>query len=142
MRNNSIIKYVIIFVLAVVSAVFLALTIGDIAKMNAYPKTEAVIDDINVISSGDPDESDSYEVFVTYTVDGKDYRSQLNHYDASYSVGKKIEVHYNPGDPAEILSAEFTPVIISLVIWGLVFLVSAFLSVNVIIALIRSALAK
>jgi len=142
MRNNSIIKYVVIFAVAVVSGIILAFTVGDLVKMNTYPKTEAVIDDIKVRISDDPDESDSYDVYVTYTVDGKNYRSLLNDYDASYKVGGKTEIHYNPDDPAEILSTQLTPIIIALVIWGVAFLVSAFLSVNVIIALIRSALAK
>lgn len=43
-----------------------------------------------------------YDVYVKYTVDGKEYEGKADTYDESYAEGKEITVFYNPSNPAEI----------------------------------------
>ena len=43
-----------------------------------------------------------YDVYVKYTVDGKEYEGKADTYDGSYVEGKEITVFYNPSNPADI----------------------------------------
>lgn len=70
---------------------------------NTYEKVEATITSIEEIQDADQDETEtSYEVYVTYTVDGKEYKAQLDSYQSNWKVGKVIECEYNVDDPASL----------------------------------------
>ena len=62
-----------------------------------------------------------HDVYVTYTVNGKDYETVLGYYDSSMFAGQEIEIFYNPENPADIKGKDgITNIILPL--FGLAFL--------------------
>ena len=51
----------------------------------------------------DSSETDAWEVMVSYTVDGKDYISDLGQKKDDFAVGKEIDILYNPNSPEGIV---------------------------------------
>lgn len=47
-----------------------------------------------------------YDVIVTYTVAGKQYKENLNSYSPNMEIGDNIELKYNPKNPSDIRSVE------------------------------------
>lgn len=66
-----------------------------------YIETTAVIDHIDETYSGGDNDTE-YDVYVNYTVDGKDYQSRSDYYSPSYKEGKEIKIYYNPDNPQQI----------------------------------------
>ena len=66
---------------------------------NGFVKTQARIVDVVDVSTG-ADEGTSYRPTVEYTVNGVTYTSELNESSSSYTVGKTINVLYDPNNPA------------------------------------------
>lgn len=84
-----------------------ALTFGIIEKTKSQSclPTEAAITRIESHYDMTDDRTD-YDVFVTYTVDGKVYQdARLGYYEPGYEEGKTITVLYNPANPAQITGA-------------------------------------
>ena len=54
----------------------------------------------------DPDKVDDvqYIVMAKYTVNGKEYTTQLNSYEPSYKVGGEVAIKYDPNDPSRMTS--------------------------------------
>lgn len=73
-------------------------------KQDNYTETTAVITKID-IEEGVGDESDTYNIFVKYTVDDKEYNEKLDESSSSYSVGDEVKIKYNPSDPTDITSS-------------------------------------
>ncbi|MBR1559180.1 MAG: hypothetical protein IJ646_02955, partial [Clostridia bacterium] len=48
-------------------------------------------------------ETDDWEVMVEYTVDGNTYISDLGQKKDDFTVGKEIDILYNPNDPEGIV---------------------------------------
>ena len=46
-----------------------------------------------------------FDVFVKYTVDGKEYESLLGEYSSSFREGAAIELKYDPADPVNVITA-------------------------------------
>lgn len=84
-----------------------------------YIKTTGVISEI----VGDQYTTD-HQTFVTYSVDGTSYTSQLNVISTEDRVGKEVSIFYLPSDPKSIhddttlLSAGFK--LISIFAWGVI----------------------
>ena len=73
-----------------------------------YEKTTAVItriDEERVWSAADETNEIDYTVYVTYTVDGKEYNEILGSYAPGYKAGKELEVLYDPADPTRVSTA-------------------------------------
>lgn len=79
--------------ISIISGIILLAPDGD------YAKVDAVISSIEQLNEGDDAE---YSVTVTYTVDGKEYKSELGAYDSSWSEGDTIECEYNLNNHAVI----------------------------------------
>lgn len=75
----------------------------------------------------DADNSTNYDVYVRYTVDGKEYTGLLNQYSPSYKVGDKVNVLYNPADPTDFAGAS-KGIAIYLIIIGFVMLAVVIIS--------------
>ena len=63
-------------------------------------KTDAVITEINGHYVGDDYEHD---VFVKFTVDGREYRGELNVYEAGFKVGKTVPIIYKTDNPNDFI---------------------------------------
>lgn len=67
-----------------------------------YDPATAVISNIYRVDEG----SDyHYDVFVKYTVDGKEYDSELGSYNSSMREGQEVAILYDPADPVTIVPA-------------------------------------
>ena len=118
---------IIAVILGVVLIVFGSLTLG---KHKTYQPVQATIESISVDYGVGEDDTDTYHVWVKYTVDGKEYHSELGEMQNGYHEGKEISVLYNPEKPEEIISQSKTGPIIAIVIGGVAALAGAFLTVR------------
>ena len=82
-----------------------------IGEYNFFNNAETVtgyIDDIDVnittsTSNGKTTTRTDRDVFVTYTVDGKEYQHiQIDQYTDDMNTGEEITLHYNPDNPYEV----------------------------------------
>ena len=71
-----------------------------------YSKTMATILSIDVDPGAGADDTTTYKVIVEYKVDGTTYYGDLGELENGYSVGKRIEILYDPNDPAKIQSTD------------------------------------
>lgn len=75
-------------------------------QTKGFEQTTATITKIEETWRGYNDETMEdeydYEVYVKYSVDGKEYEGKADTYDGSYTEGKEITVYYNPSNPADI----------------------------------------
>ena len=70
-----------------------------------FVKTQGTI--IEVVDTSTGADSPSYQPTVEYTVDGETYRGVLDTSSGSYSVGKVINVLYDPNDPTVVHDGGF-----------------------------------
>ena len=74
-------------------------------ETNGFKPATAVIDHVDetwVGTTGDEGSEYEYDVYVKYTVDGKDYYGRSDFYAPGYEAGKEIKIYYNPENPEEI----------------------------------------
>ena len=76
------------------------------------------------------DENDTWEVMVEYAVDGQTYVSDLGQKKDNFTVGKEIDILYNPNNPeAAVLPGK--------TIWFIFILVGAVVAVVASVLLVR-----
>ena len=93
--------------LIVVAAGVITLLIGisNVNKSQTYSKTTAEI--IKITSEYDAaSESIHTNVFVRYTVDGREYDSELGSYRRSFREGMTIEIFYDPDNPVDVMATD------------------------------------
>ena len=83
--------------------------------------TTAIIERIDRYTDSDGDTS--YDVFVSYYVDNKEYIEELNSYTSSYYEGKEIEVYYDKNKPSRVRTDGFEFVFLIFSVVGLVFVI-------------------
>ncbi len=106
--NSNLVKKVIAPLTAIViGVIFICVSVSNIKKISAYPQTEAVISRVDVEYNA-ADEQDDITVYVTYTVDGKSYESELSQSSSAMKEGDKLTVSYNPDKPAEVIASSKT----------------------------------
>jgi len=78
----------------------------------------------------DSNESDTWEVMVEYTVDGQTYLSDVGSKKDDFTVGKEIDILYNPNNPeAAVLPGKK--------IWFIFILVGAIVALAASVLLVR-----
>lgn len=85
--------------------------------------TTAVIRSITEVPGVTEDDATTYEVMVEYTVDGKNYVSDIGDYNKGEEVGSTIDILYNPKDPEGIQRPGTTGWLIPIIIGAVVFIV-------------------
>ena len=84
--------------------VFIITGIIGIRQDDTFLPTKAVIRSMErTYVATDSNESDIWEVMVAYSVDGKDYVSDLGRKKDDFTVGKEIDILYNPNNPEGIV---------------------------------------
>ena len=84
-------------------AVIIAGVIG-IRQDDTFLPTKAVIQSMErTYEAMDSNETDTWEVMVAYSVDGKDYVTDLGQKKDDFTVGKEIDILYNPNNPEGIV---------------------------------------
>jgi len=93
------------FLLVGAGVLFIVLGAMNGTKQKSYTETQAVIS--HIASEYDAtDGSTDYTVYVTYTVDGKEYTDiPLDSYHAGMNEGDTVAIKYNPNNPSEIITA-------------------------------------
>jgi len=61
-------------------------------------ETTAVITDIH-IHKGSDDDSDRYDVYIAFDVDGKEYSGELKHYSSGMRKGGNVQIFYAQNNP-------------------------------------------
>jgi hypothetical protein len=99
-----------------------------IRQDDTFLPTKAVIQSMErTYEAADANETDTWEVMVAYSVDGKDYVSDLGQKKDDFTVGKEIDILYNPNNPEGIVLPGKT-------IWFI------FMIVGAVVAVVASAL--
>ena len=106
MKNKRMLERIILVLLAVAGlAVFGAGVYFRFFRDRGYAKTEAVIEKIEQIYAGEDEDGRSkydYEVYVRYTVDGREYHEKIADYESGFKEGKTITLLYNENDPLDV----------------------------------------
>lgn len=75
-----------------------------IRQDDTFLPTKAVIQSMErTYEAMDSNETDTWEVMVAYSVDGKDYVTNLGQKKDDFTVGKEIDILYNPNNPEGIV---------------------------------------
>ena len=75
-----------------------------IRQDDTFLPTKAVIQSMErTYEATDSNETDTWEVMVAYSVDGKDYVTDLGQKKDDFTVGKEIDILYNPNNPEGIV---------------------------------------
>lgn len=75
-----------------------------IRQDDTFLPTKAVIQSMErTYEAADANETDTWEVMVAYSVDGKDYVSDLGQKKDDFTEGKEIDILYNPNNPEGIV---------------------------------------
>lgn len=129
--------------------IFAAVGIGVLCSNINFKKNAelitAVITDIDTYTErkADGERVTRHDVYISYTVDGVEYETELNEYNSGMRVGKEIEVYYAPDNPNKVKtdSVLFEAIFIGI---GGVFAVigSAFLISNINKAALRKRLIR
>ena len=75
-----------------------------IRQDDTFLPTKAVIQSMErTYEAMDSNETDTWEVMVAYSVDGKDYVTDLGQKKDDFTVGKEIDILYNLNNPEGIV---------------------------------------
>lgn len=100
--------------------------IGLVVCVNTFNYSNKV-DTIGIIteisSYGSTKRNRSHEVYVSYTVEGKEYESILNSYSSGFYEGKEIEMYYDKDNPSKIGVKSLDLLILIFPGIGLIFLI-------------------
>jgi hypothetical protein len=97
-----------------------------------YIKIESTVSKVELVkeettdSEGNTEEA-IYDIYVKYTVDGKEYDTELGEM-SKRKVGDKITIVYNPDNPSEISQPSSIILNICLLVGGIVSLVGGIIS--------------
>ena len=114
-RESSLARFLI--PVGMILIVFGVITSGFAVDTDGYRKTEAVVSRTELVepesNDGDVHTDALYDVYVKYTVDGKEYEEEFGLFPG-YSEGDEVTISYDPADPAAIAqpgSLALSPVI-------------------------------
>lgn len=103
-RESSLARFLILAGVILVVFGFIWLRIADNTK--DYVKTKAVVTRAELYEAayddGDTHHEATYDVFVRYTADGKEYETELGILSGR-SAGDEMTIAYDPGDPERII---------------------------------------
>ena len=102
-----------------------------IRQDDTFLPTKAVIQSMErTYEAMDSNETDTWEVMVAYSVDGKDYVTDLGQKKDDFTVGKEIDILYNPNNPEGIVLPGKT-------IWFIFMIAGAAVAVTAAVLLVR-----
>ena len=105
--SNRIKKLLAVLLPVAFGVVFIVFGATSMKEMREYKPIPAVVSHIERewTPNGDGTDTEEIRIFVTYTVDGKEYTEQLQNTKTNYQQGDEITVLYNPEDPTEVSGA-------------------------------------
>ena len=105
MINRTLTKFLpLVFVIAGIFVI--VFSIHGLHQQGEFSPAKGVIQDIQEHIEADSEGGNvsTYEVTVSYTIDGKSYTSVMGDFENGYEVGKEIDILYDPQDPNVIVS--------------------------------------
>lgn len=103
MKENKI-ENLIWTIFASIGAIFVIIGLAVFGSIFNYENKVDTVGTITGISSyySGTNHNRNHEVYVSYTVDGKEYESRLNSYSSSFYEGKEIDIYYDKDNPNKI----------------------------------------
>ena len=103
MKENKI-ENLIWTIFASIGAIFVIIGLAVFGSIFNYENKVDTVGTITGISSyySGTNHNRNHEVYVSYTVDGKEYESRLNSYSSSFYEGKEIKIYYDKDNPNKI----------------------------------------
>ena len=84
--------------------IFIAAGVIGIHQDNTFLPTKGVIRSMErTYVATDSNDTDTWEVMVEYAVDGREYVSDVGSKKDDFTVGKEIDILYNPSNPESIV---------------------------------------
>ncbi len=107
MLNSHIKKRIAAALMIVGGAVFIIFGSVTMKQMKTFTPVPAVVSRIERewAPDGEGGETEEINIFVTYTVNGKEYTEALQNTKTDLKQGEAITVLYNPEDPTEVSGA-------------------------------------
>ena len=102
MKENKL-ESLIWIIFASIGAVFFIIGLVIIGSIFNYENKVDTVGTITEISSyRNTNHNRTHEVYVSYTIDGKEYESKLDGYSSSFYEGKEIGIYYDKDNPNKI----------------------------------------
>ncbi len=102
MKENKL-ENLIWIIFASMGAIFVIIGLVIFSNVFNYTNKVDTVGTITEISSyRNTNHNRNHEVYVSYTVEGKEYESILNSYSSSFYEGKEIEIYYDKDNPSKI----------------------------------------
>ncbi len=123
MKENKLENLIWIIFLSV-GAIFFIIGLVIFGNISNYENKVDTIGTITKISSHESANDDiDYEVYVSYTIEGKEYESKLNSYASNFYEGKEIKIYYDKDNPNEIGMKSLDLIFLIFPLIGLIFLI-------------------
>ena len=115
-------KRIFTAILMLVGLFFIVSGVIGLRNADRFTPATGTIRSIQLVSEAiEENDVDIYEVMVEYTVDGQSYLSDIGQMKDDYSVGKEIDIIYDPDHPETITLPGKTTSVIGIVIGALAF---------------------
>ena len=102
MKENKL-ENLIWIILASIGAIFVIIGLVVFGSVFNYEnKVDSVGTITEILSYRSTNHNINHEVYVSYTVEGKEYKSRLNSYSSSFYEGKEIDIYYDKDNPNKI----------------------------------------
>ena len=102
MKENKL-ENLIWIILASIGAIFVIIGLVVFGSVFNYEnKVDSVGTITEILSYRSTNHNINHEVYVSYTVEGKEYKSRLNSYSSSFFEGKEIDIYYDKDNPNKI----------------------------------------
>ena len=118
--------------LGIILIVFGAIVFVINSQNQNYIETESIISKVELYQEAYTDEDGNhiealYDISVKYTVDGKEYESELGA-QSKREIGDKVKIYYNPSDPSQITQTKSMILPIVIIVLGIASLVGGIVS--------------
>ncbi len=121
-RNKTeVLVWAIFTIVGILFIIIGAIIGGNILNYENKIDTKAIITDISSYTNSKGNRN--YEVYVSYIVEGKEYKSRLNGYSSNFYEGKEIDIYYHKDNPRQIGVKSLDLLFLILPSIGLIFLI-------------------
>lgn len=123
MKENKI-ENLLWIMCATIGALFVIIGLAVCGSTFNYKDKVDITGTITEISSyKDNDKNKKYEVYVSYFVEGKEYKSKLNGFSSSFYEGKEINIYYDKDNPNKISAKSLDLLVLIFPGIGMIFLI-------------------
>ena len=108
--KNRIVKLIVSVVAVAGGILFIVLGCVGISQVKNFPEVEATVTSVEIDTTIDEDgtTTETSTVYVSYTVDGKEYNEVLDDSSSNMKEGDIVTVRYNPEKPNKVTATTKT----------------------------------